>query len=152
MVRRQWRVQRDRLDDFPWKNCWFCAGFLRWLENSDISERGVWYVHAYQHWRLKWKHCQRNPVYTNDSVCMCHWFWFIIPLLHGWCHMKLLPSQHTSVYTIQLCTSLQCNLIQSHIGRVHVCLGVTYYLHFWQNDWDLLLATVIICGCNGYQN
>ena len=46
-----------------------------------------------------------------------------------------------SVYTIQLCTSLQCHFIQSHIGRVHVCLAVTCHLHVCQNNEDLLCAT-----------
>ena len=35
---------------------------------------------------------------------------------------------------------------------MHVFLAVTYHLHFWQNDWDLLQATAVTCGCNGYQN
>ena len=33
-----------------------------------------------------------------------------------------------------------------------VCLGVTCYLHFWQNDQDLLCATAVIRGWNGHQN
>ena len=53
-----------------------------------------------------------------------------------------------SGYTIQLCTSLQCHFIQSHICRVHVLLAVTSHLHFWQNDWDLLFlrATAVTGG------
>ena len=43
-----------------------------------------------------------------------------------------------SVYTIQLCTSLQCYLIQSLICKVHVCLTVTCHLYFWQNNQDLV--------------
>ena len=54
------------------------------------------------------------------------------------CHL----STH-SVYTIQPCTSLQCHFMQSHICRVHACLAVTCHLHFWQNDQDLLHATVV---------
>ena len=60
---------------------------------------------------------------------------------HGWCHVKLLPFGTCSVYPIQPCTSLQCHFIQSYIHRVHVCLAVTHYLHFWQNDQDLLCAS-----------
>ena len=48
-----------------------------------------------------------------------------------------------SVYTIQPCTRLQCHFIQSHIGRVYACLAVTCNLHFWQNDRDILRATVV---------
>ena len=68
---------------------------------------------------------------------------------HGWCHMKLLPSQRI------LCTPYNhasCHFMQSHIRKVHACLAVTCYLHFWQNDWDLLRATAVTWGWNGYQN
>ena len=33
-----------------------------------------------------------------------------------------------------------------------VCLAVTCHLHFWQNDWDLLCATAVTWGWNGYRN
>ena len=36
--------------------------------------------------------------------------------------------------------------------RVHVHLAVTCYLHFWQNDLNLLDATMVTWGWNGYQN
>ena len=42
--------------------------------------------------------------------------------------------------------------IPSHLGRVHVCLGVTCHLHFWQNDQDLLCATAMIQGWIEYWN
>ena len=58
----------------------------------------------------------------------------------------------SSVYTIQPCTSLLCDFIQSHLGRVHVCLAVTCHLHFWRNDCDLLRATAVRQRWNGYQN
>ena len=58
----------------------------------------------------------------------------------------------SSVYTIQPCTRLQCHFIQSHIGRVYACLAVTCHLHFWQNDRDLLPATAVTRGWNGYRN
>ena len=48
----------------------------------------------------------------------------------------------SSVYIIQLCTSLQCHFIQKYIGMVHVCP-----LHIWQNDpWP------VTWGWNGYRN
>ena len=53
---------------------------------------------------------------------------------------------------IQPYTSLQYHFIQSHIGRVSVCLAVTCHLHFWQNDLDLLRATAVTRGWNGYRN
>ena len=54
-----------------------------------------------------------------------------------------------SVYTIQPCTM---SLHESHICKVYACLAVTCHLRFWQNDWDLLRATVVTQGWNGYQN
>ena len=56
------------------------------------------------------------------------------------------------MYTFQPCTGLQYHFIQSHIGRVHVCLAVTCLLHFWQNGRDLLRATAVTRGWNGYRN
>ena len=58
----------------------------------------------------------------------------------------------SSVYIIQPYTSLQCNFIQSHVGRVYMCLAVTCHLHFWQNDRDRLRATALTRGWNGYRN
>ena len=54
-----------------------------------------------------------------------------------------------------LCTPYNhasCHFMQSHIRKVHACLAVTCHLHFWQNDWDLLRATAVTRGWNGYQN
>ena len=51
---------------------------------------------------------------------------------------------------IQLCTSLQCQFIQSHSCRMHVCLAVTCHLHSWQNDQDLSCATAVTQGWKGY--
>ena len=68
---------------------------------------------------------------------------------HGWCHMKLLSSRRV------LCTPYKntlCHFMQSHIGRVHVYLAVTCHLNFWQNDRDLLHATAVTRGWNGYRN
>ena len=73
-------------------------------------------------------------------------------MLHGWCHVKCCRFSASSVYTIQPCTRLQCHFIQSHKGRVYVCLAVTCRLHFWQNDRVLLRATALTPGWNGYPN
>ena len=64
----------------------------------------------------------------------------------------MLPFRNSSVYTIQPCTRLQCHFIQSHIGRVYVCLAVNCHLHFWQNDRALLRATAVTRGWHGYRN
>ena len=62
------------------------------------------------------------------------------------------PNCARSVYTIQPCTRLQSYFIYSHIGRVPACLAVTCHLHFWQNDQDLLRATAVTRGWNGYRS
>ena len=54
--------------------------------------------------------------------------------------------------TIQPCTSFQCHFTRSHTCMVHVCLAVTCRLHPRQNDQDLLCATVVTQGWNGYRN
>ena len=71
---------------------------------------------------------------------------------HGWRHMKCCRFGASSVYTSQPCTRSQCHFIQSHIGRVYAYLAVTCHLHFWQNDQDLLCATAVTRGWNGYRN
>ena len=71
---------------------------------------------------------------------------------HGWCQVKTAYLGACSVYTLQLCTNLQCHFIQTHIHMVHVCLAVTFHLYFWLNDQDLLHATAVTQGWNGYWN
>ena len=58
-----------------------------------------------------------------------------------------------SAYTIQPCTTSR-DFTQSHIGlrRVHACLAVTFHLHFWQNDRDLLRGTAVTRGWNRCRN
>ena len=68
---------------------------------------------------------------------------------HGWCHITAAVSAQV------LCTPYNhalCHFMQSHIRRVYACLAVTCHLHFWQNDRDLLRATVVTWGWNGYRN
>ena len=68
---------------------------------------------------------------------------------HGWCHMKLLPPRRV------LCTPYNhapCHFMQSHRRKVYACLAVTCHLHFWQNDRDLLRATSVTRGWDGYRN
>ena len=62
---------------------------------------------------------------------------------HGWCNMKLLSAVSAQV---------PYHFMQSHIRKVHACLAVTCHLHFWQNDRDLLRATAVTRGWNGYRN
>ena len=63
---------------------------------------------------------------------------------HGWCHMKLLPSRrkscvhHTTMLHVTSCKA-------TYVRGIHVW-AVTCHLHFWQNVWDLLRATVVTRG------
>ena len=45
-----------------------------------------------------------------------------------------------------------CHFMQSHIHKMYACLAVTCHLHFWQNDRDVLHATVVTRGWNRYRN
>ena len=67
-----------------------------------------------------------------------------------------LVSHETAAVSMQvLCTPYNrapCHIMQSQIRKVYVCLAVTCHLHLWQNDWDLLCATVVTWGWNRYWN
>ena len=47
-------------------------------------------------------------------------------------------------------TNAEARFNKSHIRKVYACLAVTCHLHFWQNDRDLLRATAVRLGWNGY--
>ena len=53
------------------------------------------------------------------------------------------PCNHAPVYGVTLFKATQ---------RMHVCLGLTCHLNLWQNDRDLLRATAVTRGWNGYRN
>ena len=67
----------------------------------------------------------------------------------------LVPHEIAAVSAQVLCTPYNhapCHFMQSHIHKVYACLAVTCHLHFWQNDQDLLCATAVTQGWNGYWN
>ena len=67
----------------------------------------------------------------------------------------LVPHETAAVSAQVLCTPYNhapCHFMQSHIHNVYACLTVTCHLHFWQNDRDLLRATAVTRGWNGYRN
>ena len=67
----------------------------------------------------------------------------------------LVPHETAAVSAQVLCTPYnhaQCHIMQSHIRKVYACLAVTCHLHIWQNDRDLLHATAVTRGWNGYRN
>ena len=49
-------------------------------------------------------------------------------------------------------TYAPCHFMQSYIRKVYACLAVICHLHFWQNGLDLLRATAVTWGWNGYKN
>ena len=67
----------------------------------------------------------------------------------------LVPHETAAVWAQVLCTPYNhapCHFMQSHIRKVYACLAVTCPPRFWQNDRDLLLATAVTRGWNGYRN
>ena len=96
-------------------------------------------------------------LWMSDCVLLYRLFLISTYVVYLWCCIagatwNCCRQGAISVYTIQPCTSLQCHFNQSHIGRVYVCLVVTCHLHFWRNDRDLLRATAVTRGWNGYRN
>ena len=66
-----------------------------------------------------------------------------------------MPHETAAVSTQVLCTPYNhapCHFLQNHIRKVYACFPVTCHMHFWQNDRDLLRATAITRGWNGYRN
>ena len=93
-------------------------------------------------------------------VCVCIYYYppkwctdCTIWLLHGWCYVKLQLSRykfcvhHTTMH--QFTASFHSKPYRS---GACVSLAVTCHLNFWQNDQDLLRATAVTQGWNGYQN
>ena len=67
----------------------------------------------------------------------------------------LVPHETVAVSAQVLCKPYNhalCYFMQSHLRKVYACLAVTCHLHFWQNDRDLLRATAVTRGWNGYRN
>ena len=67
----------------------------------------------------------------------------------------LVPHETAAVSAQVPCTPYNhapCHFMQSHIHEVYACLAVTCHLHCWQNDRDLLRATAVTRGWNGYRN
>ena len=67
----------------------------------------------------------------------------------------LVPLETAGASAQVLCTPYNhapCPFMQSYICKVYACLTVTCHMHFWQNDRDLLRATAVTRGWNGYRN
>ena len=106
---------------------------------------------------------------TMHHVMLLHSSWCnpCPPYNHAPCHVTSFILVQ-SMSTIQPCT-MSCYFI--HLGAIHVHhttmhhvmllhsrpqvhspLAATCHLHFWQNDWDLLYATVVTQGWNRYRD
>ena len=77
-------------------------------------------------------------------------------ILNEWLY-PFIKIQHPSlgarfVFSIQPGNRLQCHFTQSYICKERVCLAVTCHLLLWQFDRDLLRATAVTLGWNGYRN
>ena len=125
---------------------------------------------------LLWYCCCWLLLYTalfsalEQTHCSHMWFWIsdYLLIVCFWISTKVVYLQHClvvtwlvphvtaaisvhSAYTMQPCATSH-HLMQTHTQRVHACLAIICPLHFWQNDRDLLHATVVTWGWNGYQN
>ena len=92
----------------------------------------------------------------RSHVILCEWqafyivgFFFIIhrsAVLTLTALAWLVPRETAAISAQVVCTPYNhtpCHFMQSYIRKVYVCLAVTYHLHFWQNDRDLLRATAV---------
>ena len=103
---------------------------------------------------LEQTHCARLWFYMSDKLFMARFLNIhrsgVLTAL-AW----LVPHETAAISAQALCTPYnhaQCHFMQSHIRKVYACLAVTCHLHFWRNDRDLLRATAVTRGWNGYRN
>ena len=115
--------------------------------------------HYYYYWSLlysailcSWADSLHSHVILHEWIVFYSAFFWIstevvyLQRWHGWCHKKLLPSWRVLRTPYN---HAPCHFMQSHIRKVYACLAVTCHLRFWQNDWDLLRATVVGGGGGG---
>ena len=103
---------------------------------------------------LEQTHCARMLFYMSDWLSIARFLNIhrsgVLTAL-AW----LVPHETAAVSAQVLCkprNHAPCHFMQSHIRKVYACLAVTCHLHFWQNDRDLLRATAVTRGWNGYRN
>ena len=103
---------------------------------------------------LEQTHCTRLWFYMSDKLFIARFLNIhrsgVLTAL-AW----LVPHETAAISAQFLCTLYNhapCHFTQSHIRKVYACLAVTCHLHFWQNDRDLVRATAVTRGWNGYRN
>ena len=69
---------------------------------------------------------------------------------YGWCRVKLQPSW--CKFCVHRTTMLHVTSCKATYVRCMHVLAVTCHRHIWQNDQDLLRATVVTWGWKGYRN
>ena len=126
------------------------AGLQCW-ENWHIDDR----LYSAILRSLEQTHCSRMWFYMSDWLYSAffeyppRWCQYL-QRWHGWCHMKLQPSRrkscvhHTAMHHVTSCKATYLT--------VYACLAVTCHLRFWENGRDLLRATAVTRGWNGYRN
>ena len=109
------------------------SAILRSLEQTHCAR--LWFYMSNRLFIARFLNTQRSGVLTSLA--------------------SLVPHETAAISAQVLCTPYNhapCHLMQSHIRKVYACLAVTCHLHFWQNDRDLLRATAVTRGWNGYRN
>ena len=126
-----------------------------WIKNLNLNQPWWWWLVLYSAILRSQADSLRSHVILHEWLA-----YFIARFListevvylqrwHGWCYMNLLPSRRV------LCTPYNhapCHFMQRHIRKLYACLAVTCHLHFSQDDRDLLRATTVTRGRNGYRN
>ena len=104
---------------------------------------------------LEQTHCTRLWLDMSDKLFIARFFEYIhrsgVLTALAW----LVPHETAATSAQVLCTPYNhapCHFMQSHIRKVYARLAVTCHLHFWQNDRDLLRATAVTQGWNGYRH
>ena len=101
---------------------------------------------------LKQTHCARMSFYI---LAFYSAFLIIHPSGVRTALAWLVPHETAIVSAQVLCAPSNhapCHFIQSPLRKVYACLAVICHLHIWKNDRDLLRATAVTRGCNGYRN
>ena len=136
--------QMSRLTALAWGSTWVSSFTAHFLNIIIIIKR----ISTAPIYHNRWQH---RALYNNTNHTHTHTISTEVVYLqrwHGWCHVKLQPSlrkscvHHTAMLHVTSCKATVRN---------GVCV-FSCHLHFWQNDRDLLRATAVTRGWNGYWN
>ena len=82
-----------------------------------------------------------------------HWSGYsALWLLHGWCHVKPLPSRGTFCVHHTVMHQFTVSLYSKAQTQGVCVFSCNLSLHFWQNDRDSLLTNAVTRGWNGFRN